>query len=75
MKKMKHDAAELRKQRLSEIAKTIAKGVSKGVDYEKLVNQIEYTYGLRRPTVERDLAVIMTFQDWVVKSGSIVVAE
>lgn len=72
---MKHDAAELRKQRLSEFAKIIAKGVSKGIDYEKLLNQLEYTYGLRRATIERDLEVVMSFQDWIVESGSIVVAS
>lgn len=72
---MRHDAAELRKIRIHAMAKEIAKGITTGVDHEKLLTEFEYDTGLRRKTLENDLNAICRKHDWVIKSGVIKLAE
>jgi hypothetical protein len=72
---VRKDSAFLKATRLEEIQKTIIQGISisKGVNYEKLLAEIEYSKGLNRDTIERYVKLIMDRQGLILVNGKIVV--
>ena len=62
---VRRDAALLRKQRLQEIERRMAQGISRGIDLDKLLDWIEYEIGLTRKTAMRYVELIVRKQGWV----------
>jgi len=68
---VKKDAAWLRRQRLDQISKIIAKTFPNPVDLENLVLLCEYELGLSENTAMKYIDLVCRVKGWTVRDGKI----
>ena len=67
---VRKDGKYLKQQRMQDISKAIAKSFPDGLDYDKLINQLEFR-GYREDTAIKYVDVVIKFQGWIIVDGTI----
>lgn len=70
---MRKDGAFTKKERLSMIARSIAKSMPQGISLEDVLDWVEYEIGLNRHTAERYVEIVTRRQGWDIVDGRITV--
>ena len=67
----RRDGAFVKKMRLTEISRIIAKTFPAGCDFEKLVKQLEFQMGFREYTARKYIDTVIQGQGWILLDGMI----
>lgn len=68
---VRKDGAFIKKQRLMEISKSIARTFPDGIDYEKFVKRVQFDLGLREQTARDYINLVLEAQGWTAREGVI----
>jgi len=65
------DGSFIKTERLHQISHKIKEDIKEGVDYNRILDWIEFNIGLRRDTAQDYLDKIIRVEGWVITNGYI----